>query len=86
MRIKIYILMSLILLGLTSATLLPKKEAVLILADTIDSECFSKFKIVEVDDVLIGVNIDEDFPVVDGIYRIVGTSNSKYQNRNIVIK
>jgi hypothetical protein len=86
MRIKIYILMSLILLGLTSATLVPKKEAVLILADTIDSECFSKFKIVEVDDVLVGINIDEDFPVVDGIYRIVGTSNSKYQNRNIVIK
>lgn len=86
MRIKIYILMSLILLGLTSATLVPKKEAVLILADTIDSECFSKFKIVEIDDVLIGINIDEDFPVVDGIYRIVGTSNSKYQNRNIVIK
>lgn len=77
--------MSLILLSLTSATLLPKKEAVLILADTIDTECFSKFKIVEVDGVLLGINIDEDFPVVDGIYRIVGTSNSKYQNRNIVI-
>lgn len=86
MRIKIYILMSLILLGLTSATLVTKKEAVLILADTIDSECFSKFKIAEVDGVLFGVNIDEDFPVVDGIYRIVGTSNNKYQNRNIVIK
>lgn len=78
--------MSLILLGLTSATLVPKKEAVLILADTIDSECFSKFKIVETDGVLFGFNIDEDFPVVDGIYRIVGTSNNKYQNRNIVIK
>lgn len=86
MRIKIYILMSLILLGLTSATLVTKKEAVLILADTIDSECFSKFKIVETDGVLFGVNIDEDFPVVNGIYRIVGTSNNKYQNRNIVIK
>jgi len=78
--------MSLILLGLTSATLVTKKEAVLILADTIDSECFSKFKIVETDGVLFGVNIDEDFPVVNGIYRIVGTSNNKYQNRNIVIK
>lgn len=84
MRSLICIFMSLILVLLTSMNL-PKKDTLLVLTDTLDKEAFSKFIVTEIDGVLIGENVD-DYVVNEGIYRIKGTSNNKYQNRNIVIK
>ncbi len=59
-------------------------SAILVLSDS-QSETFSKFTVFEEDGVLIGLNIDTDYEIVDGIYRIKSTSKNKYQNRNIVI-
>lgn len=84
MRVLIYIFMSLLVVFLTSMSS-PKKDTLLVLTDTLDKESFSKFEVTEVDGVLFGTNID-DYVVGDGIYRIKGTSNNKYQNRNIVVK
>lgn len=84
MRGLIYIFVSLLVVSLTSMDL-PKKNTLLVLSDPLDLESFSKFEVTEVDGVLFGKNVD-DYIVTDGIYRIKGTSNNRYQNRNIVIK
>lgn len=81
-KLRLYILSALVMLSLTSMS--PSKSAILILVDEFNVESFSKFSVTENNGVLIGSNIDS-YDVADGIYRIKGTSNNKYYNRNIVI-
>jgi len=85
MKIKYNILLIILLFMLSNmAPYNNSNSAILVLSDS-QSETFSKFTVFEEDGVLIGLNIDTDYEIVDGIYRIKSTSKNKYQNRNIVI-
>lgn len=85
MKIKYNLLLIILLFMLSNmAPYNNSSSAVLVLSDS-QSETFSKFRVFEEDGVLIGLNIDTDYEIVDGIYRIKSTSKNKYQNRNIVI-
>ena len=84
MKIKYNILLIILLFMLSNMAPYNNNSAILVLSDS-QSETFSKFTVFEEDGVLIGLNIDTDYEIVDGIYRIKSTSKNKYQNRNIVI-
>jgi len=62
-----------------------QKDTLLVLTDVNNENSFSKFKIQEENGVLVGYNVDE-YPVIDGVYRIHASSNNKYYNHNILIQ
>lgn len=85
MKIKYNILLIILLFMLSNmAPYNNSNSAILVLSDS-QSETFSKFRVIEEDGILVGININTDYEIVDGIYRIKSTSKNKYQNRNIVI-
>lgn len=85
MKIKYNILLIILLFMLSNmAPYNNSNSAILVLSDS-QNETFSKFRVFEEDGVLIGLNIDTDYEIIDGIYRIKSTSKNKYQNRNIII-
>jgi hypothetical protein len=74
-----------LLFSLTSFHCLDDNGTVLVLVNPVNDECFSKFEVEDDNGVLFGNNLD-NYEVVNGIYRIVGSSKDGYRNRNIVIK
>lgn len=59
-------------------------HVVLVLINPMEKECFSVFKVINVNGVLIGVN-QEEYPVRDGLYRIEGSSNDDFYHKKIII-
>lgn len=88
-RVLLLTFSSLVIMIATSFVSLRKSSkcnntTLLVLKNPMNSDSFSMFSIEEIGDVLIGHNLDE-YPVMDGIYRIEGTSNNKLYHRNILI-
>jgi hypothetical protein len=61
------------------------QHIVLVLKDVYNQDRFSVFSIREVNNVLVGTNIEE-YPVANGIYRIEGSSNDKFYHKHILIQ
>jgi len=61
-----------------------KKEILLVLSGPMGQERFSIFHVKEVNNILVGENV-EDYQVEGGIYRIEGASNDKFYHKRIVI-
>lgn len=60
-------------------------RTLLILEDPLTRETFSVFDVVERNGILVGVNVDQDYPVANGIYIIKGSSNDNFRQRTILI-
>lgn len=58
---------------------------VLVLRSTLNKEYFSKFNIIREGNSLLGENIDYDYPIPNGIYRIESASNDYYYSKHIVV-
>lgn len=58
---------------------------VLVLRSTLNKEYFSKFNIMKDGNSLLGENIDYDYPIPNGIYRIDAASNDYYYSKHIVV-
>ena len=82
---------SLILMTIMSFSLLRNtdkctNQILLVLKNPMDNnDKFSKFNVIEVDNVLVGINTDDYF-VEGGIYRIEGSSNDKFYHKHRLIK
>jgi len=61
------------------------KDILLVLKNPMDKEYFSKFKIFNNDGVLSAVNVNDDYPVPNGIYWVEATSNDRYYSKHISV-
>lgn len=61
------------------------QSVLLVLTNPFNQIKFSKFIIQEKNGILIATNIDEDYPINRGIYRVESTSNDKYYHKKIVV-
>jgi hypothetical protein len=60
------------------------RKVLLVLENPMQEETFSVFTVNDNGEVLIGENTDE-YPVPDGVYKIIGSSNDKFFNHKIMI-
>ena len=84
MKKLLYIVLALSTVMMSFTSEKSKKEILLVLSGPMGQERFSIFHIKEVNNILIGENIEE-YPVEGGIYRIEGASNDKFYHKRIVI-
>lgn len=60
-------------------------RTLLILEDPLTRETFSVFDVTEKNGILVGVNVDQDYPVANGVYIIEGSSNDNFRQRTILV-
>lgn len=74
-----------LLMGNTEIKKPKNLDVLLVLRSTMNKEYFSKFNIKADGNSLMGENVDYDYPVPSGIYRIESSSNDYYCSRRIIV-